>query len=271
MKQKINFILPTFAFIAIFITPTLYAEECEFVDSIANSQGALSIEGYSFVKGLNGGSIMRGNGCQGTITISTENSTTTTDVGDGVAKRSINIYAPGQDRKFATRFRVAPPRLGTAPNNLGLVFRDIEFTAPNADTSSPNGHLQFSLNSWDAGRTWTLSASLNYKINQQAYNIPLGNIYANALQNLEILMEYSQTYDSARRQWKPQIKLTYFRYNSAGAIFIDRTLVYAMPIGMEPVFQKHGLIGQDSMPEKIDFLIYNCRLNLCDYPLTISN
>ncbi len=244
-----------------------FAEECEFVDTINNRAGALTMTGYGFVQGVSGETRIRGNGCQGTINIRAANPAKTSNIGDGVAKRAIDIYSPNvPPRTFSTRFRVDAPSIIAPNSNLGLVFRDIEFTHPFAgDGIEPTAHLAFSLSSWSAGRAWEISSRLKYQIGAQYYDILLGRMdLPNTVpQIFEVLVEYSQTYDPMRSQWKPQIKLTYYRFNSLMTPTVYQTVPYTMPIGMEPVTQTHGLIGQEALPIGTTFTVRNCMLERC--------
>lgn len=255
------------------------ASECDFITSINNMEGALSLNGYVWGQPSGASRALRapspnGTDCDGLISMLAKDPAITTDVGDGIAKRRVNvndmsvvdwttgIAGPG----FVSHFQVTSFQRPVQAINRSLTFREIEFSPPLGEADPQPGHLRFFLKTFDGGNTWNVNARMYYRRAGQDLESDLGVVYASAasLQKFEIEVKTVQEYVPSTATMVPKVQVTHFRPGGLSPI-VKRV---NLPAGMFPVLMSQGLIYQFNIPQNTEFQIRPCHpVYGCNTPL----
>jgi hypothetical protein len=247
------------ALTATFAAPA-WAVDCDIVSTLANEEGALNLNGYSFGS-LNGRAIT--GTCQGllSMTITTMNPAITSEVGDGVARRKLSAFeqlavnpAGQQVPSLIARFQIVPPELPLQAAVRELKIRDMVFTQTEDGGLAP-GHLSFVLRSTSGGLNWKLIARMNYAKYPSNIEINYGDISLPAgQQSFDVLVDYK------RAAFLPSLKLTYFRADGTTVLWSKQA---NLSPGMYPISQSQGLLQQTNMLSNQKFTVFNCIGNIC--------
>jgi hypothetical protein len=260
---------------SVLLTPAL---ACDTIQSVSNMEGALSLNNFAWGQPSGANTALRAlpvpNGyCEGEMVITAKDSAITTDVGDAVALRRVNVNdmqvvdwvsgvtGPG----FITRFQVEPPQQTSQAIYRSLMFRELEFSPPLNEIDPSPGNLRFVVLSSDGGNTWSISTRMFYRKSGQDFEIDLGTVAASsALQRkFEVKVETAQQYTIVNATTTPRIRVTYFRPYPLSPVVRQTNL----PLGMFPVRQRQGLLNQVNVTQNSNFIVKHCDVNGCATPL----
>jgi hypothetical protein len=260
---------------SVLLTP---AQACDTIQSVSNLEGALSLNNFAWGQPSGANTALRALSlpigyCEGEMVITAKDATITTDVGDAVALRKINVNdmqvqdwvsgvsGPG----FITRFQIQAPLQTSQAIMRSLMFREIEFSRPFNDIDRLPGHLRFTLFSTSGGNTWNISARMLYRKSGQDFDIELGTLYASAApqRKFEVKVETAQQYTVINATTTPRIRVTLFRPYPLSPIVRQTDL----PPGMFPVRQRQGLLDQGNVTQNSQFTVAHCDVAGCANPL----
>jgi hypothetical protein len=250
------------------------AQACEYIQSVSNLEGALSLNNFAWGQPSGANRALRAlpvpNGyCEGEMVITAKDAAITTDVGDAVALRKINVndmqvqdwvsgvWGPG----FITRFQIQAPQQVTQATIRSLTFREIEFSPPLNEVDPLPGHLRFVVFSNDGGNTWNISARMFYRKSGQDFEIDLGTVYASSApqRKFEVKVETAQQYTILNATTTPRVRVTYSRPYPLSPVVWQSNL----PPGMFPVRQRQGLLEQYNVTQNSNFTIAHCDVAGC--------